>query len=105
MLHHSLGLALVRQKQTQDALAELEQATILDPANARFSFVYAVALHSTGKLAAAISRLEKTLAAHPNDRDILKAPASFHQARGESGKASKYPDRLRTLDEKAASGK
>ena len=48
MLHHSLGLALVRQKQTQDALAELEQATILDPANARFSFVYAVALHSTG---------------------------------------------------------
>jgi hypothetical protein len=45
------------------------------------------------------------LAAHPNDRDILKAPASFHQARGESGKASKYPDRLLTLDEKAASGK
>jgi Flp pilus assembly protein TadD len=40
MLHHSLGLALVRQKQTQDALAELEQATILDPANARFSFCH-----------------------------------------------------------------
>jgi hypothetical protein len=58
-----------------------------------------------GKPAAAISRLEKTLAAHPNDRDILKAPASFHQACGESGKASKYPDRLRMLDEKAASGK
>ena len=58
---------------------------ILEPGNARFAYVYAVALHSTGKADAAIARLEKTLLAHPNDRDILEALASFHQARGDNG--------------------
>ena len=98
VLYHALGLALVRLKQTEAALAALERATILEPANTRFSYVYSVALHSTGKSDAAIKRLEKTLAGHPNDREILQALASFHQARGEIATAKRYADRLRTLD-------
>jgi hypothetical protein len=70
---------------------------VLEPANARFSYVYAVALHSTGKSDAAIKRLEKTLVVHPNDRNILQALASFYQARGEKAAAEKYAERLRTL--------
>jgi Tfp pilus assembly protein PilF len=97
ILHHALGLTLVRVKRTDAALNELEQATILEPVNARFSYVYAVALHSTGKSDAAIKRLEKTLAAHPNDRDILEALASYHAARGNSTEAKKYADRLGAL--------
>jgi Flp pilus assembly protein TadD len=97
MLHHALGLALVRLKQTDAALAELERATILDPTNGRFSYVYAVALHSTGQVEAAIGRLEKSLATHPNDRDILTALVSFLQARGDSTAAKKYADRLQAL--------
>lgn len=100
MLHHALGLVLVRLKRASEALAELEQATVLEPGNARFAYVYAVALHSTGKSDAAIKRLEKTLAAHPNDRDILEALASFHQARGENASAKRYMDRLRQLANK-----
>src|SRR5262249_12308633 len=61
ILHHALGLALVRMKRSDEALRELERATILDPANARFSYVYAVALHSTGKADAAVARLETAL--------------------------------------------
>jgi predicted CXXCH cytochrome family protein len=98
ILHHALGLALVRLKQTEAALGELKRATVLEPGNARFAYVHAVALHSTGKSDAAIKRLEKTLAAHPNDRDILQALASFYQARGEKAAAEKYAERLRTLD-------
>jgi len=100
ILHHALGLALVRLKRTDAALSELDRATVLEPGNARFAYVYAVALHSTGKSDAAIARLEKTLLAHPNDHDILEALASFHQARGDNGSANKYAERLRALDEK-----
>jgi predicted CXXCH cytochrome family protein len=105
MLHHALGLALVRLKRADAALAELERATILEPANARFSYVYAVALHSTGKSEAAIARLEKTLLANPNDPDILAALASFHQARGDIAAAKKFAERLRAVDEKVTIGK
>ena len=98
MLHHALGLALVRMKRTDAALGELERATVLDPGNARFAYVYSVALHSTGKSDAAIKRLEKTLMAHPNDREILQALASFHQVRGEIATAKRYAARLRELD-------
>ena len=97
MLHHALGLALVRLKRADAALGELERATVLEPGNARFAYVYAVALHSSGRAAAAIATLEKALVAHPNDRDILQALASFHEARGEGMEAKKYADRLKTL--------
>ena len=59
-----------------------------------------MALHSTGKVEAAIARLEKAHLAHPNDRDIVQALASFHEARGESAAAKKYADRLRKLTDK-----
>jgi len=100
MLHHALGLALVRLKRTDAALGELERAAVLEPGNARFAYVYAVALHSTGKADVAIARLEKALVAHPNDRDILQALANFHEARGESAAANRYAERLRKLADK-----
>ncbi|MCV6620592.1 MAG: multiheme c-type cytochrome [Cellvibrionaceae bacterium] len=46
---HALGLALVRAKQYPPAVAALAQAADLEPDNSRYSYVYAVALHSTGK--------------------------------------------------------
>jgi Flp pilus assembly protein TadD len=105
ILHHALGLALVRMKRSSEALSELERATMLEPGNARFAYVYAVALHSAGKADAAIARLEKAFAAHPNDRNVLEALASFHEARGERASAKKYADRLQELDDKVSSVK
>jgi Flp pilus assembly protein TadD len=46
ILHHALGLALVRMQRTGDALSEFKRATALDPANARFAYVYDVARKS-----------------------------------------------------------
>ncbi|MGA9856134.1 MAG: tetratricopeptide repeat protein [Gammaproteobacteria bacterium] len=99
-LHYALGLVLVRMQQTHSALTEFRRATTLDPGNARFAYVYAVALYSTGKSNQAIAILDKALQAHPNDRDILEALASYHQARGEHALAKKYSDRLKMLAEK-----
>jgi predicted CXXCH cytochrome family protein len=83
-LHHALGLALVRLKRTDEALQEFERATVLEPHNARFTYVYGVALHSTGHPEAAVSTLEKGLLAHPGDSNIVAALASFRAERGGS---------------------
>lgn len=48
-LHFSLGLLLIRQQQHKAALPHLEQAATLAPHNARYQYVYAVALHSAGQ--------------------------------------------------------
>jgi tetratricopeptide (TPR) repeat protein len=43
-LHHALGLSLVRQKKRDEALSELKRATELAPGNARFAYVYGIAM-------------------------------------------------------------
>ena len=47
-IRHSLGLFLVRQHDYPGALDLLRQASELAPDNARYAYVYAVALNSTG---------------------------------------------------------
>jgi Flp pilus assembly protein TadD len=86
-------------KHADAALVELERATVLDPGDARMAYVYAVALHSTGKPGEAIAKLEKALAVHPYDRNILEALVSFHASRGEGAAAKKYAVRLQALSE------
>ena len=49
VLHHALGLSLVRQKQTAESLSRCKTAADLAPENARFAYVYAVALNGAGK--------------------------------------------------------
>ena len=73
-MHHALGLALTRLKQTDAALAELRRAAELEPDRARYAYVYAVGV--AFDRAGATMRwalLKKTLAKHPNDRDTLMA--------------------------------
>jgi len=67
------------------------------PGSVSFHATFLVALHSTGRAEEAIARLKKALQTSPNDRDILQALASFHEARGESVEAKTYADRLRKL--------
>ena len=50
-VRHSLGLLLVRQHSYTEALDQLRQASELAPDNARYAYVYAVALNSTGAAA------------------------------------------------------
>ncbi|MDJ0918162.1 MAG: tetratricopeptide repeat protein [Woeseiaceae bacterium] len=68
---HSYGLALVRERRYDEALAELEQAYELDPANARYAFVYAVSLNSLGRVNEATAVLAKAREDFPDDPDIL----------------------------------
>jgi len=96
-IHHSLGLALVRQHNYADAIAELRQASELAPANARYAYVYAIALNSTGSPAQAMELLEAAHKRHPADRDTLLALVSIARATGDFATALSYARELATL--------
>jgi Flp pilus assembly protein TadD len=93
-LHHALGLALVRAKRLGDALSELQRAAELGPEQARYTYVYAVALHSAGRKEEAIDALKVNFARHPNDRDTIMALISFYRDAGNFESALEYAERL-----------
>jgi tetratricopeptide (TPR) repeat protein len=97
-LHHALGLALIRQKRAQDALGALARATELDPDQARYAYVYAVALHDTGQPDRALAVLRTAHARHPGDRDVLIALATMSRDRGNRAAALGWARALRDLD-------
>jgi tetratricopeptide (TPR) repeat protein len=70
ILHHALGLWYVRQKQKGKALPELKKAFILNSDNARFAYVYAVAL-SEKDLKAAIDVLERVYPKHTGSIELV----------------------------------
>jgi len=96
-LHHSLGLALVRQKQNDEALAELRRATELAPNQAQYAYVYAVGLHSAGRVEDAITVLKDNLSKHSSDRDSLLALVTFNRDAGNFSSALEYAQRLAQL--------
>ena len=76
------------------ALDELRRAAELDPHQARYAYVYAVALHSVGRGGDAITELKENLARHPGDRDTLFALISFSRDGGDAGAALDYAEQL-----------
>jgi predicted CXXCH cytochrome family protein len=93
-LHHALGLALVRLKRTDEALEELHRAADLEPGQTRYAYVYAVALHSAGRIGDAIAALRESLERHPNDRDTLQGLMAFSRDSGDVASALEYAERM-----------
>jgi Flp pilus assembly protein TadD len=77
VLHHSLGLLLVRRRALDEAIVELAKAVELEPDVARFTHVYAVALHSVGRTRDALRVLEDAQRRAPHDPEIAAALASI----------------------------
>jgi tetratricopeptide (TPR) repeat protein len=93
-LHHALGLALVRLRQPEPALASLARAVELDPDTARYTYVHAVALHSTGQAGESIRRLRDAVRRWPYDRELLMALTSFQLESGKRQDAQATARRL-----------
>jgi Tfp pilus assembly protein PilF len=96
-VHHSLGLLLVRQHNYAGALDQLRQATELAPDNARYAYVYAIALNSTGAAAQAFDLLERTHRRYPAEPDVLMALVSITRQRGDYAAALSYARELAKL--------
>jgi len=93
-LHHALGLLLVRNDDKAGALKELGAAMKLAPESARYVYVYAIGLHSTGKRDAALVVLRAASARHPYDLDILGALVSMNREAGNTRAALPYARRI-----------
>jgi len=96
-LHHALGLVLVRLGRSDEAVPELAQAATLQPENARFTYVYAVALQSGGDVVRAIDVLEDGLRRNPNDAEMLVSLAAMCREAGDIGRAIVHAERLTEL--------
>jgi predicted CXXCH cytochrome family protein len=97
-LRHGLGLTLVRLKREDAALAELARAAELEPDRARYAYVYAVALDSSGRRGDAIQVLKDNLARHPEDRDTLSALIGYSRDQGDLSAALDYAEQLARLE-------
>jgi tetratricopeptide (TPR) repeat protein len=96
-LAHALGLSLVRQKRLDDALPKLADAARQDPDNARYAYVYAVALQSAGRLDEALGVLALAAERHPGDAEILLALTTFNRDAGRREQALSYARKLQAL--------
>jgi len=76
-LHHALGLALVRQQRTPEALTQLQQAALSSAATPRYALVYAVALNSLGQHEESVKFLEQALLRFGDEPELLNAYAEF----------------------------
>ena len=93
-LHHALGLTLVRLRRTAEALPELALATRIEPADRSFAYVYAIALHSTGRTNDALVEIERALREAPGSMDLLVAGAAIARDSGDRARALRWAERL-----------
>src|SRR5271167_4245317 len=91
---HALGLLKVRQKHYQEALSLLAKAAALQPSNVRYSYVYAVALESSGQVEQAIKILEQAHKRRPADRLVLTGLIAFERDKGDIALATSYAEEL-----------
>jgi tetratricopeptide (TPR) repeat protein len=97
-LHHALGLSLVRQNRQADGLAALGRAARLAPDDARFVYVYAVALHDTGRPKEALRELERVVRRHPDDRDARLALVAYRREAGDAAGAERLLRELAAIN-------
>ena len=96
-IHHAVGLLRVRQGDLAGALPWLERAAT-DSGEARFAYVYGVALASNGTVERGVRVLEHALRAHPHDRDLLTALATYSEELGRIDEALRYAEHLALVD-------
>jgi Flp pilus assembly protein TadD len=97
-VRHALGLSLIRQNRTAEAMTQLAKAAKNAPEDPRLGYVFAVALHDTGKATEAIDVLKNTLARHPYDRDVLLALVSYEIEARDFASALERAELLKELE-------
>ncbi len=93
-LYHTLGLTLERQDRRQEALVELARASELAPQQARFAYVYGIALYSDGNTDQALDVLKAAHLRHQVDMELLTALTTISRDVGRRVEALTYARRL-----------
>jgi tetratricopeptide (TPR) repeat protein len=95
VIHHALGLLRVRQKKLAEAIDDLRLAAESPTATERYVYVYAIALHSSGKAQQALQILKQAQQNYPASTDILYALISINNELGNQKQAQYYEGLLR----------
>jgi Flp pilus assembly protein TadD len=96
-VYHALGLLLARGQRQEEAVEALGRAAALQPGNARYSYVYGVALHSAGETVRALDVLDAAHRREPANRELLIALATISRDNGATSRAVEYGRRLVAL--------
>ena len=96
-LQHSLGLLLVRMQRRSEALDWLQKAAENQLDQARYSYVYGVALQSLGQPQRALLVLRNAHARHPGDPDLLLGLVTVARQEGQLKIALNYARKLLEL--------
>jgi tetratricopeptide (TPR) repeat protein len=83
VLHHALGLSLVRSADTDAALAELRRATELAPENPRYVYVLGIALNSLDQQSEALQVLRHAYTQFDGNFDIAVGLATMLRDSGD----------------------
>jgi Flp pilus assembly protein TadD len=89
-LHHALGLLLVRKGDKSTALLEFAKASKLAPDDARYAYVYGIALNSISKQREAVSAMKAADTHNPNNLQLLSALISILRESGDNKAALVY---------------
>ncbi len=87
VLHHALGLLLVRTDRAAEGLESLERAAELDRDNARYAYVVGIAYNSLGRTDEARRVLAEAYAKHERDFDVAWALATVLRDSGDLASA------------------
>ena len=93
-LLHALGLTQVRKGDKAAALISLAQAAKLAPERSRYTYVWAVALHSNGRSSEALTALREANKHHPYDVAILSTLVSIERETGDKRSALMHARKL-----------
>jgi Tfp pilus assembly protein PilF len=93
-LQHALGLLRVRQGRIAEAVPLLEAAARAEANNARYAYVYGVALHDGGHVKQGVAVMERALMRFPRDPNLLSALAAYARDAGDTNRAEAYSRRL-----------
>ncbi|MDR3375468.1 MAG: cytochrome c3 family protein, partial [Ancalomicrobiaceae bacterium] len=96
-LRHALGLALIRVRQSPEALVQLGEAVALDRTNETYVYAYAIALNAAGQSGEARAVLDGALARWPGSRRILSALVAISRDANDLPAALAYAERLAKL--------
>jgi tetratricopeptide (TPR) repeat protein len=91
-LYHTLGLWYVRNNDRIKGIKALKIAAEIESDNARYQYVYAVAI-GEGQPGLAIKILETALQKHSGNIEILMVLVSYYHQQGDEVKAMQYRDK------------
>jgi len=97
MLHHALGLWYIRNKEHELGILELKNALDLESENARFSYVYAVAIGEKNPKEA-IDILEKVYLIQTGNLQVVSGLVYYYKQIGEIQKSEEYTHKLKVLE-------